>query len=270
MHRLSTILALLIPIGCASTGADDGPKGDDPEGLEVARKTDEISETSKEIKPATQQEFAEFQRLWELYRKKDPRWPASRDRFKRKSDGAANLMAATFLKYYMEVNAERSERPQELTAVKKEIVAIGQPCAPFLVDLMVLDRIQRSEGDAFVTDDITRGDCMNMLQRMGSEAVPDLMAALGRRDLGVKGRRLAASALGGTRDPRAFEPLVTLLKEDPSWQVRADACTGLGKLGDPRAIQPLNQAIMTDKDPAVRRRAQKARRQIAAGSSRYP
>jgi HEAT repeat protein len=170
----------------------------------------------------------------------------------------------------MEVNRERSMRAKELVAVKNEIVAVGAPCAPFLVDLMVLDRIKLQSGQYFVTDDITRQDCMDMLERMGSDSVPYLLRVLERKDLGVKGRRMTASTLGGTRDPRAFDPLVKLLKDDESWQVRADACSGLGKLGDRRAIQHLNQAIMNDPDPAVKRRANKARAQIVRASSRYP
>ena len=267
MHRLFTILFLFLPLACSSPGSN-GPKGDDPEGLEVKREADEVTDAKKKFAAATKPEFEDFQRIWELYRKKDPRWPRERDRFKLRSEGAANLMAGIFLKYYMEVNAERARRPRELVAVKNEIVAVGEPCAPYLVDLMVLDRIKRTDGETFYTDDITRGDCMDMLERMRGVSVPYLLRALGRKDLSPKGRRLIASTLGGTRDPRVFDPLVHLLKDDPSWQVRADAAEGLGKLGERRAIPVLNQAIMSDKDPEVRKRANKARRRIAAGSSR--
>ncbi|MHC4940754.1 MAG: HEAT repeat domain-containing protein [Planctomycetota bacterium] len=268
MHRLLTVPLLLIPIACSSTD-DFGAEKDDPEGIEVKREAETVTDAKKDY-TVTKAEQEEFSRIWELYRKKDPRWARERDRYKRKGDGPATYMAGIFLRYYMEVNADRSHRAKELVAVKNEIVAVGKPCAPYLSDLMVLDRIKRPDGTYFLTDDITRGDCMDMLERMGSESVPDLLKVLERKDLGVKGRRLTASTLGGTRDPRAFDPLVKLLQEDPSWQVRADACTGLGKLGDRRAIQYLNQAIMTDKDPAVRKRANKARRQIARGGAGYP
>jgi hypothetical protein len=268
MHRLFTGLLLLVPVSCSSTD-DFGAKEDDAEGIEVKRGAEKVSDAKKDF-TVTKQDQEEFSRIWELYRKKDPRWPRERDRFKRKGEGPATYMAGIFLRYYMELNADRSRRGKELIAVKNEIVAVGQPCAPFLADFMVLDRIKRQDGNYFLTDDITRGDCMDMLERMGSESVPDLLKVLKRKDLGVKGRRLTASTLGGTKDPRAFDPLIQLLKEDPSWQVRADACTGLGKLGDRRAIQYLNQAIMTDKDPAVRKRANKARKQIARGGAGYP
>jgi hypothetical protein len=268
MHRLSTILLLMVPLSCSSA-TRNGPKEDDPEGIEIKRAAVKVTDPKKEF-VVTAEEREDFARIWELYRKNDPRWPRERDRFKQRSDGAAIYMTGILLRYYMEVNRERPMRPKELVAVKNEIVAVGEPCAPFLVDLMVLDRIKLQDGNYFLTDDLTRQDCMDMLERMGGEAVPDLLRVLERKDLGVKGRRMTASTLGGTRDPRAFDPLVTLLKEDPSWQVRADACSGLGKLGDRRAIPVLNQAIMTDEDPAVRKRAAKARTQIARGSTRYP
>jgi len=266
MHRLFTILLLMGAAACSSA-PQQGPKGDDPEGLEIKRSAVKVTDSKKDF-VVTAQEREDFARIWELYRKKDPRWPRERDRFKQRSEGAATYMTGIFLRYYMEVNRERSMRPKELVAVKDEIVAIGAPCAPFLVDLMVLDRIKLQDGQYFLTDDITRQDCMDMLERMRGDAVPDLLRVLDRKDLGEKGRRMTASTLGGTRDPRAFDPLVKLLKDDPSWQVRADAATGLGKLGDRRAVQYLNQAIMTDEDNFVRKRAAKARTQIARGASR--
>jgi len=268
MHRFLTVLLPALAVACGSTGSN-GPSGKDPDGLEVRRDTVKVTDAKRDF-VVTEEEKADFARIWELYRKKDPRWPRERDRFARRSEGSATYMAGIFLRYYMEVNRERALRPKELVGVKNEIVAVGAPCAPFLVDLMVLDRIKMQDGQYFLTDDITRQDCMDMLERMGSGSVPDLLNVLQRKDLGVKGRRMTASTLGGTRDPRAFDPLVKLLKEDESWQVRADACTGLGKLGDRRAIQYLNQAIMTDPDPAVKKRANKARAQIVRGSSRYP
>ena len=271
MHRFSLLFALtyalVIPNGCGSTSEATGTK--DEEGLEVVRKAEKptVNAAAAAANP-TKAEIKEFQAIWELYRKKDPKWPLARNRFTAKSPGAAQLMAVTFLKYYMEVNAERSERSRELVGIKNEIVAIGASCAPFLADLMVLDRIKRQDGKYFYIDDITRYDCIDMLERMGSQSVPYLMRVLERPDLGVKGRRLTALALGGTRDPEVLETLTKMLREDESWQVRADAASGLGKLGDRRGLNALNQAIMHDKDAAVQKRAQKARRQIYAAAGR--
>ena len=271
MHRFSLLTALtyalVIHSGCGSTSSATGTKDED--GLEVVRKAEKptVNADAATAGP-TLAEIEEFKQIWELYRKKDPKWPLARNRFKARSPGAAQLMAVTFLKYYMEVNAERSERSKELVGIKNEIVAIGAPCAPFLADLMVLDQIKRQDGKYFRTDDITRYDCIDMLERMGGQAVPYLMRVLERPDMGVKGRRLTALALGGTRDPEVLPTLSKMLREDESWQVRADAASGLGKLGDRRGLNPLNQAIMHDKDPAVQKRAQKARRQILTAAAR--
>ena len=86
-----------------------------------------------------------------------------------------------------------------------------------------------------------------------------LLLLLKRKDLGPKGRRFAALALGETRSPRAYETLVRLLRTDPSWQVRADAAEALGTLGDRRAIGPLREAVLKDDDVAVIKRAGRAR-----------
>jgi len=252
-------------MACAS---GSGSVEKDPEGLEVERKAEKPTVVADAGDKPTEAEIKQFQTIWELYRKRDPRWAIERDRFKARSPGAAELMAVTFLKYYMEVNAQRAERSRELVGIKNEIVAIGAPCAPFLVDIMVLDQIKRQDGKYFRTDDITRQDCEEMLKRMGGQSVPYLLNVLKRKDLGEKGRRLTALTLGGTRDPRAFQPLIDLVLNDPSWQVRADAAKGLGELGDRRALQTLTQVQMKDKDPFVQKRAEKARRQIYAGGAR--
>ena len=152
MHRLSLIFALVIPMACGSTATapDDGDK----EGIEVDRKTEK--HTEREVALPKPDEVKEFQRVWEFYKKDDPRWPRERNRFKARSAGAANILAAYFLKYYMEVNAQRDKRGKELVKVKNEVVEIGAPCAPFLVDLIVLDRIKRGDDQYFIIDDLTR------------------------------------------------------------------------------------------------------------------
>ena len=216
MNRLLLLFALtyalVIPNACGSTSSGTGTKDED--GLEVEREAEKLTVTSEIGANPTAAEIREFQAIWELYRKKDPKWPLARDRFKTKSPGAAQLMAVTFLKYYMEVNAQRAERPKELVGIKDEIVAVGAPCAPFLADIMVLDRIKRQDGKYFRTDDITRYDCIDMLGRMGGQAVPYLIRVLERPDMGVKGRRLTSLTLVATGDPQVLGTLTKMLKED--------------------------------------------------------
>jgi hypothetical protein len=235
----------------------------DAAGIFVERKTESWSDTRPTPK-ATDEEIAEFNRIWEMFRRDDPAWPRERDRFKRRSDAAGYLVAGHLLRFYMQANIRRESSAKALLRAKDEIVVVGAPCAPALIDLMILDRIPLDGERHFVPDDLTRQDCLDMLERMGTQATPDLLRALRRKDLGVKPRRFLALAAGGTKDPRAYEPLVALLRGDPSWQVRADAATALAKLGDARAIEPLGVAAKEDPDPAVVKRAGKAREQLAA------
>jgi len=279
MQRLLPILLLLA--ACEST-----PKQEESEplpdhikeqekGIAVERKTTKFDDREK-VPEATEAEQSEFRRVWGYFAKNDPRWPLERDRFKRQSDAAAYMLTTAMMAYYMQLNFVRAKAARQLVNVKAEIVALGSPAAPYLVDLMIMDRIPFAGKDKqgkkktlyFQPDDITRGDCDDMLTRMRGEAVPALLAALKRKDLGVKSRRLIALALGGTKDKRVFDPLVKLLREDPSWQVRADAARGLGRLGDYRAIGPLTDAVRKDKDSFVIKTAGKARYDLQKARAR--
>jgi hypothetical protein len=238
------------------------PQAAEKEGVFVDRTTEAYGDT-RPVPKATDQEIAEFNRIWELFRKNDPSWPRERDRFKRRSDAAGYLLAGHLIRFYMQANVQRDRAGKAVVRAKDEIVAVGAPCAPALIDLMILDRIPMKDGRHFIPDDITRQDCLEMLERMGPQATPELLRALSRKDLGIKARRLLALALGGTKDPRVYDPLVKLLGSDPSWQVRADAATALGKLGDPRAIEPLTAAVQGDEDPTVVKRAGRARDELS-------
>jgi hypothetical protein len=265
MRRL--LLAGGLLAACATSPSDERPRkaADD---VAIERKAADFGD-QRSVPRATDAEIREFHRIWELFRRNDSRWPLERDRFKRRSDAAAYLLAGYVLAYYTNANIARERVPRDLIRAKNEVVAVGAPCVSLLIDMMVLDKIpvRSRQKDArkkqyWTPDDITRQDCLDMLERIGGPAVPALLEALERKDLGVKGRRLTALALGGTRDPRAYEPLVGLLKGDSSWQVRADAATGLGKLGDRRAVRPLAEAVRTDPDPAVVKRADEVRKQL--------
>ena len=272
MRRLLWLLPLLAACGSPPRDGDSPPK-------KTSSRTPSRTTTRPAKQPAaygdtrpipqpTEDEVKEFARIWEYYRKEDPRWPLERDRFKRRSDAAGYLMAVYLLQHYMQLNAVRERAGKQLVRAKNEIVAVGEPCAPPLVDMMVLDSIPRKDAPDFLVDDITRQDCLDMLERMGPQAVPALLGVYERKGIGPKGRRLTALALGGTKDPRAYDTLVRLLKEDPEWQVRADAATALGRLGDRRAAQPLAEAIRKDADRTVVERARKARLELLAGAAR--
>jgi len=280
--RLPLLVCLLFAAACASGGkqqrddsrsrAESSSTGEggvtaEQEGVFIARGTDEVSDT-RPVPKMTAEEVREFNRIWELFRRDDAAWPRERDRFKRRSDAAGYALAGHLLRFYMQANVRRETSAKALVRAKDEIVAVGAPCVPPLIDLMILDRIPLREDTYFIPDDLTRQDCLEMLERIGSSAAPELLRVLKRKDLGIKARRFLALALGGTRDPRAYDPLVATLRGDPSWQVRADAATALASLGDPRAIEPLGQAVREDPDPAVVKRAGKAREELRSAGRR--
>lgn len=264
---LPSLVALLA--ACATTPAEGAPPKKDapPRG-----KTAGGGLFSDDRPPpvANDDEIRNFNRVWELYRASDRRWPAERDRLKARSEACGYLLAAHMLRFYQQLNTTRDKNALRVRDAMREVIAIGEPCAPYLVDWMVLDRIpvEGPDGPAFYTaDDLTRKDCLYMLEGIGKPATPHLLRALERKEAGERGRRLTALALGGTKDPAALEPLLRLLREDPSWMVRADSATALAALGDRRALAPLGEAARTDPDPAVRKRAERARSQILRPSS---
>jgi hypothetical protein len=252
----------------ASSSAAAKPEGE-KEGIFVERETEGYGDT-RPVPKANDEEIAEFNRIWELFRRNDAAWPRERDRFKRRGDAAGYLLAGHLIRFYMQANMARESSTKALLRAKDEIVAVGAPCAPTLIDLMVLDQIPIADGRPFFPDDLTRQDALDMLERMGPQGVPDMLRALSRKDLGIKGRRFLALALGGTKDPRGYDAIVALLRSDPSWQVRADAATALGKLGDPRAIDPLTEAVRKDADSAVVKRAGKARDELLKSRKKTP
>jgi len=71
-----------------------------------------------------------------------------------------------------------------------------------------------------------------ILQRIGSAAVPDLVAALTRSD-GLVVQRVCW-ALGDIKDSSSVEPLISVCTHN-RWQVRDQAVSALGKIGDTRA-----------------------------------
>ena len=170
------------------------------------------------------------------------------------------------MRFYMQVNVRRDRAGKQLVSVKNEIVEVGEPCAPTLVDMMILDRIRMKNGEYFRVDDLTRQDCSDMLERIGPSSVPHLLRALRRENLRAKGRRLTLLTLGGTKDRRAFKALSSHLRGHRSWQVRADAAIALGRLGDRRALGPLREAVLKDRDRFVVKKAGEARYKILKGS----
>jgi HEAT repeat protein len=97
------------------------------------------------------------------------------------------------------------------------------------------------------------------LGRLGPEAVPELIPALGDEEEVIQAR--AARLLGELGDERAFDPLLRCFK-DRSWRVRQGAAYGLGKLGHPEALKSLMR-LTRDKERMVRSAAARALGELA-------
>lgn len=100
------------------------------------------------------------------------------------------------------------------------IAALGKPAVPHLIDKFVTKSARE------------RWTIIWILERIGSEAVPDLIEALNRPD-GLIVQRVAWS-LGNIKDSAAVGPLMGVANH-PRWQVRDQALGALGKIGDTQA-----------------------------------
>jgi len=119
------------------------------------------------------------------------------------------------------------------------IATYGAQAVPFLIDKFTTKSARE------------RWTVIWTLQRIGSEAVPDLVAALDRDD-GMVVQRVCW-ALGDIGDTAAVEGLVRI-SDHSRWQVRDQAARGLGKIGDPRGASTVERAL-TDEIGQVRKQA---------------
>ena len=104
-----------------------------------------------------------------------------------------------------------------------------------------------------------RSDCIfkfenRLLKSVSSNcrSVESLILALKDGDTDV--RKKAIEALGESKDSRAIEPLIAVLKDEKDTEVRTNAASILGELKDSRAVESLI-ITLKDNDPNVRRTA---------------
>lgn len=104
------------------------------------------------------------------------------------------------------------------------------------------------------------------LGRLGSECnVPVLIEATNSEDFRL--RMWAAVALGTMKDDRAVNRLLTLLRDDDSDNVRANAAIALGSIGGQEAEHGLQRA-QEDKDTFVAKEARRALEDLRASADR--
>ncbi|HTU71164.1 MAG TPA: M1 family aminopeptidase [Candidatus Baltobacteraceae bacterium] len=124
--------------------------------------------------------------------------------------------------------------------------AIGKTRAPWARELLLNalrhahPKVRRAVADA--------------LGEFRAADVATALLALGKGDPSYFVCAAALASLGKTRDPRAFDALVTAIG-GTSWNatVEAGAARGLAELADPRAIDPLLDAVRLGRDEGLRR-----------------
>ena len=92
-----------------------------------------------------------------------------------------------------------------------------------------------------LSDENTRPSATEALINIGPAAVEPLINALKNTSPFV--RSAAAEALGGIKDPRAIEPLISAMLRDGYEYTRAEAAWALAAMEDPRVIEPLIEAL---------------------------
>jgi HEAT repeat protein len=100
-----------------------------------------------------------------------------------------------------------------------------------------------------------RGTSIEILGKTKDPRAVEPLIAVLKEDKSWQIREKAAEALGEIKDPRAVEPLIAVLKEDESWEereVRKKAIRPLGEIKDPRAVEPLIAVLKEDKSREVR------------------
>ncbi len=95
--------------------------------------------------------------------------------------------------------------------------------------------------DSVVKIDLSDPMHRKIIELKDRREVDSLMYYLNSDD--VTYRYLSAEAFGSVRDPKAIQPLSTLLVSDPSAKVRLQAAYALGQIGDPSAAPLLTKAF---------------------------
>ena len=119
------------------------------------------------------------------------------------------------------------------------IAEIGVDAVPFLIDKFTTKSARE------------RLTVVNILKKIGSPTVPDLVRALDRPD-GLVVQRVCW-ALGDIKDSAAVQPLIGISGHQ-RWQVRDQAVGALGKIGD-RAADPVVIGALVDTIGQVRKSA---------------
>lgn len=147
---------------------------------------------------------------------------------------------------------------------RRAAIELGRQGDTAAIDVLVAiveDEYREHRADEIgIDDDDPREDAARALGTIGQPALSKILALAKAPNREV--RAYAGKALESFRDPRGFEPLVAVLRDEDSY-ARAGAAVALGNMQDPRAIEPL---IATLRDELPEIRAAAARGLGATGS----
>ena len=149
-------------------------------------------------------------------------------------------------------------------AIVRSLVRVGAPAVPNLLEALNSDDCCVREGavalkeigdqralgplvHALHNDPVVHRTAAEALAVFGEQGLDALLAAtqVDRRGHGRDTVESAIKGLGLTRNPRAVEPLIAMLKDEDGGMVEA-AADSLGRLGDRRAVEPLLCVLQED------------------------
>jgi hypothetical protein len=274
------LAAAALACGCAG-GARGRPERGAPPAAGVPSATATDGGTpyfvdDREVGRPTRADFQEFNRAWALFVRRDPGWPAARDRWLARGGAAPYVLSENLLRYFWSATAYG--RRDDIDYVAANAKAAGEPAVGYFANFLILESwplkepvaIRTSDGTRrtvtrFDNDDVTRQHLTIVLSTIGKPAVARLLTPPFLRSGTPSARRYVMYTLGRIGTDEAVDGLAGMLSE-PDWQDRASAVKALGfaLFSNPRAKEPLLRA-KADADPFVRKKAAEALQGRARG-----
>lgn len=293
---LALALALLPALGGCTTGARSGRRprfdeepaapavaatpGPSTSGRDFAREAEGGGGSGVEspvvvddrfVGRLTAEDFAEFNRAWALFVRKDRAWPEARDRWLQKGGAAPYVLAENLLRYFVSASAYGDRKDLAWVAVSAK--KVGEPAVGYFGSLLLTDerRLERpvaargKDGsvrqlDRWVNDDVTRQHLAAVLAYVGEAAVATLGSDAYLRAPSPNARRYVIYALGRIGTDRAVDALGPVLGF-PAWQDRGAAAKALGvalAYGKNERARPWLERAKADPDEFVRKKVEEA------------
>jgi hypothetical protein len=223
-------LTLAIPLSACSSGGgtnkvpEPPPHRDPFAGLEEEPKEVEIPAprlgTGAEFTAA---ERSFMNRSFRAFMREEADWPVRRKKWQAMGGPATNVLVENLLVY--QLAAQNAARPQDARRAQAELIDIGAPAVPYLMQTLRMETFRDRTGNRQKVDDLTRKTVAETLALLGEPAIDPLVRAL--PNLSAGSRRAVARCMRDLVDPRVTRALTGLL-DDESFVVAADAAAALG------------------------------------------